>query len=105
MPSHIIVCMSVLLFGAWFLPLPPSPQNVPADLVLTNGTVITVDPKDTVAQAVAVRGGKIVFVGSSIDAKALIGERTQVIDLAGRTATPGLIDTHVHFSESADNLN
>jgi predicted amidohydrolase YtcJ len=80
-------------------------QTPPADLVLTNGTVITVDARDSVAQALVVRTGKIVFVGSSAGAKAYIGEKTEVIDLHGRTATPGLIDTHVHFSEPADNLD
>ena len=80
-------------------------QTAPADLVLTNGTVITVDPRDSVAQAVAIRGGKIVFVGTTAGAKAYVGEKTEVIDLRGRTATPGLIDTHVHFSEAADNLD
>ena len=80
-------------------------QTPPADLVLTNGTVITVDARDSVAQAVAVRAGKIVFVGPNAGAKAFVGDKTEVIDLRGRTATPGLIDTHVHFSEPADNLD
>ena len=80
-------------------------QAPPADLVLTNGVVITVDARDSVAQALAVRDGRIAFVGSSADAKALVGPATRVIDLRGRTATPGLIDTHVHFSEPADNLD
>ena len=65
---------------------PAHTQTAPADLVMTNGTIITVDPRDTIAQALAVRGGKIVFVGSTAEAKALIGAQTQVIDLAGRTA-------------------
>jgi hypothetical protein len=80
-------------------------QTPPADTVLTNGTVITVDAKDSVAQALAIRGGKIVFVGSSADARKYVGDKTEVVDLRGRTATPGLIDTHVHFSEPADNLD
>src|SRR5262245_57753134 len=80
-------------------------QTAPADLVLTGGVVITVDPKDTVAQAVAIRGARIVFVGTSAGAKAYIGDKTEVIDLRGRSVTPGLIDTHVHFSEPADNLD
>ena len=73
-----------------------------ADLILVNGTVITVDAADSIAQGVAVSGGKIVAVGGSRDMRALANGRTQVIDLHGRTVTPGLIDTHVHFSETAD---
>jgi predicted amidohydrolase YtcJ len=80
-------------------------QTPGADLVLMNGAVITVDARDSIAEAIAVRDGRIVFVGSNSAAKAHIGERTDVIDLAGRTATPGLIDTHVHFSEPADTLD
>ena len=79
----------------------PGAQAVPAaDLVLVNGTILTVDASDTIAQAVAIAGGKIVAVGSSDAVKPRIGARTEVIDLQGRTATPGLIDTHVHFSEA-----
>ena len=80
-------------------------QPEPADTVLLNGTVITVDPGDSIAEALAIKDGKIVFVGSSAAARTRAGEKTEVIDLAGRTATPGLIDTHVHFSEPADNLD
>lgn len=77
----------------------------PADIVLTNGNVITVDADDTIAQALAITNGTITFVGSSAAVQAYVGEKTEVIDLAGRTATPGLIDTHVHFSEPADTLD
>jgi predicted amidohydrolase YtcJ len=80
-------------------------QAPPAETVLLNGTVITVDPRDSIAEAVAISNGKIVFVGSTAEARSRVGAKTQVIDLAGRTATPGLIDTHVHFSEPADNLD
>ena len=80
-------------------------QPPTADTVLLNGTVITVDPRDSIAEAVAIADGKIVFVGSTAQARSRVGDKTQVIDLAGRTATPGLIDTHVHFSEPADNLD
>jgi predicted amidohydrolase YtcJ len=90
-----------LLAGAALMAQAPPP----ADLVLTNGVVITVDPKDSVAQAVAIRGGKIAFVGASSGARGYIGDKTEVVDLHGRTITPGLIDTHVHFSESADTLD
>src|SRR6476659_3486001 len=96
----LVLCVWVLAGGVVTVPQVP-----PADLVLNNGTVLTVDARDSVAQAVAIRGGKIVFVGSTAGSRAYVGAATQVIDLAGRTATPGLIDTHVHFSEGADNLD
>jgi predicted amidohydrolase YtcJ len=70
-----------------------------ADLVLFNGTLLTVDAKDSVAQALAVRGGKIMAVGTSRDILRLAGPRTRRIDLNGRTATPGLIDSHAHIAD------
>ena len=77
-----------------------TPRPSPADLVLMNGSIVTADAADTVAQALAVTGGRIVAVGSADRIAALAGPRTRVIDLHGRTATPGLIDSHVHFSEA-----
>jgi predicted amidohydrolase YtcJ len=58
------------------------------------------DPADSVAEAMAVRGGKIVAVGTDARIQALAGPKTNVIDLHGRTATPGLIDTHSHYGEA-----
>jgi hypothetical protein len=69
-----------------------------ADLALLHGRVLTVDAEDSVAEALAVRDGKIVAVGKTATIKELIGPRTQVIDLEGRTVTPGLIDSHCHFA-------
>jgi len=69
----------------------------PADLVLTNGQVVTVDEKLPEAQALAVRGGKIEAVGSVKEINRYIGSATQVIDLGGKLAIPGLIDSHGHF--------
>jgi len=70
--------------------------NEPADLVLKNGYVYTVDANDSVAQAVAVRGGKIVYVGSDDGAQAFVGAATRVVNLGGRMLMPGLVDGHVH---------
>ncbi|MGF3523136.1 MAG: amidohydrolase [Candidatus Bathyarchaeia archaeon] len=69
-----------------------------ADLVLINGKIITVDAEDTIAQAVAVKNGTIVKVGADSEVEALIGPETEVIDLGGKAATPGLIDAHGHVN-------
>ncbi len=73
------------------------PSVETADMVLRNGTIITVDEALPEAEAMAVRGDRIVAVGSNDAIDAWIGERTEVIDLAGRTAIPGFIEGHGHF--------
>ncbi|MGA9350440.1 MAG: amidohydrolase [Anaerolineae bacterium] len=75
----------------------PLPPELAADLVLANGKVITVDLADTIAQAVAVRDGLIQAVGDDEAIRALVGEKTKVIDLGGKAVTPGLIDPHNHL--------
>jgi hypothetical protein len=67
-----------------------------ADLVLTGGRIFTADAAKTWAQAMAVRGGRIAALGSDAVVKPLIGPRTRVIELRGRTVTPGFGDSHVH---------
>jgi predicted amidohydrolase YtcJ len=91
--------LALFLAGGVAPPRPPeiASASARANLVLVNGKVITVDPQDRVAQAVAVWGGRIVAVGSDADVKGWIGSNTRVVDLRGRTATPGLIDSHSHF--------
>ncbi len=77
---------------------PDVPAALAADLVLVNGHVITVDELDSEAQAVAIRAGRIVAVGSDAAVERLIGPGPERIDLDGLTATPGLLDVHAHFS-------
>ncbi len=72
------------------------PSVEPADLVLANAFVYTVDADRSVAEAVAIRENKIVFVGDGEEVEAFIGSDTQVRDLAGKMVLPGLHDTHLH---------
>ncbi|HUH13021.1 MAG TPA: amidohydrolase, partial [Longimicrobiales bacterium] len=69
----------------------------PADLVLTNGHVVTVDSTRPEAEAVAIEGDRIVAVGSARDIRRYVGEGTRVIDLEGRLAIPGFIEGHGHY--------
>jgi predicted amidohydrolase YtcJ len=68
----------------------------PADYVFENGYIYTVDKNDSVQQAVAVRDGRIVYVGNDAGAKAFVGPKTVSVDLEGRMMMPGLVDGHVH---------
>lgn len=82
----------------------PSPEGA-ADLVLTGGHVHTVDRSRPRAEAVAVRGERIVAVGSAADVAPHIGPRTRVVDIGGRLLLPGFQDAHVHpISGGVDRL-
>jgi predicted amidohydrolase YtcJ len=72
-------------------------RAIEADLLLLNGKIITVDPDFTVAEAVAVRDGKVLAVGKSDDIEAFKGDGTEAINLEGKTVLPGLIDSHIHM--------
>jgi len=72
----------------------------PADLVLTNGVVYTVDRNRNFAEAVAIRGDQIVYVGSGEGVQAYIGKSTKVTDLQGKMVLPGFIDSHTHASKT-----
>jgi len=78
-------------------PVTPPERGQTAQLVLVNGKIITVDSNDSVVQAVAVDAGKITKAGTNEELRALIGDSTQVLDLRGKTVTPGLIDSHCHI--------
>lgn len=72
-------------------------QQPAPDLILTNGKIVTVDERFTIAQAAAVRGERIIAVGTSQEIGRLAGPATRRIDLSGRTVLPGLIDNHMHL--------
>jgi predicted amidohydrolase YtcJ len=76
-------------------------QDSAAELLLLHGRILTVDSQDSIAQAIAIRHGVIVKVGSNADILKFAGNSSSVriVDLKGRTATPGLIDTHAHIAD------
>src|SRR3954464_2676986 len=74
-------------------------QQAAPDLILSNGKIITVDDTFSIAQAVAVRGDRIIAVGSNADITKLAGPNTRRIDLRGKSVVPGLIDNHAHYQE------
>src|SRR6266481_579880 len=76
-------------------------QNSTADLLLLHGHILTVDARDSIAEAIAVRHGVIVKVGTDAEVLEFAGNvpGTRIIDLHGHTATPGLIDTHAHIAD------
>jgi predicted amidohydrolase YtcJ len=73
-------------------------------LVLTNGVIYTVDEDRSLAEAVAVRGDTIVFVGSADAVKGWIGKDTKVVDLDGKLVLPGLIDSHAHATSGVSDI-
>ena len=70
------------------------------DRIFVNAKIITVDPHFAFAQAVAIRDGKFLAVGSDLDIESLAGPKTERIDLNGRAVLPGLIDTHAHVEKA-----
>jgi len=85
--------------SALLLSLTPSvPRVDSADIVLKNGNIYTANEKTPRAQAIAVKGDRIVFVGSNSDAQKYVGTATRVIDLHGNTVLPGMTDAHHHLS-------
>jgi predicted amidohydrolase YtcJ len=95
-------------FAALFLSVPACPgqssskiNRESGDLILMNGKIITVDTNDSIAQALAIHDGKIAAVGTNEEIRKRSPKNARVIDLHGRTATPGLIDSHCHFDETA----
>lgn len=76
--------------------LPADGPDQAADLVLRGGKILTVDEKFSIVQAIAVRGDRVLAVGSDAEINKRVGPKTKVVDLAGRTVLPGLYDSHLH---------
>src|SRR3954469_12347672 len=94
-----------VLFLSAVFSLPAFGQQETADLILFNGKVFTADPAKPSAQAIAVRGMRILAVGSDTEIKKLAGAKTRLIDLQGRTVIPGINDAHFHFMPKPQGFN
>jgi len=76
----------------------------PADVIVLNGRIYTADAARPIVQAMAIRGGRVVFTGDVAGARALAGPNTRSVDLAGRTVIPGMTDAHAHVVGLGDKL-
>src|SRR5712664_532282 len=81
-----------------------APASRPADVVYRNGIIYTVDAHDSVQQALAIRAGRIVYVGTNSGVASFIDGKTRVVDLKGRFGMPGLVDGHMHPLEGGASL-
>ncbi len=86
--NHFILLSALFLFGC---------TSQKADMVISNGIIYTMDDFNPLAEAVAIRDGKIIAVGSEYAVGSYIGSETKVLDLNGKTMVPGLIEGHGHF--------
>src|SRR5438128_2395558 len=93
--------VAVLFLAASGSMLMLAQQGAP-DLILTNGKVVTVDERFTIAQAIAIKGDRFVAVGSNQEINALAGPNTKRIDLRGRSVVPGMIDNHTHLMRAGE---
>lgn len=91
----LLIALSVLLLS--FVPL-TQPRVAPADIVFKNGNVYTANDKAPQAEAIAVKGDRIVFAGTNAAAQKYVGANTRVVDLHGSTVLPGFTDSHQHLS-------
>src|ERR1041385_6357427 len=92
-PIAVVVSLMMLLAAPAFAQGP--------DTVLINGKIVTVDQQFPMREALAIRDGPIVALGTSSEMKKLAGAKSRVIDLTGHTVIPGLIDSHMHAIRAA----
>jgi len=88
---------SLLLFPFSLLSILPIHAQEVADMVLINGNIITVSPNNDIVEALAIKDSMFIKVGTNFVIDPYIGDETEIIDLGGKTVTPGLIDAHTHL--------
>jgi hypothetical protein len=94
MPFRSLAALAILLAA------PPASAQAP-DVILVNGKIVTVDSRSSMHEALAIRDGRILALGRTADIQRLAAPASRVIDLAGRTVIPGLIDSHMHAIRAA----
>ncbi len=94
----VLLIALVSAFASAFVISSPVEPVAPADLVFKNGNIYTVNNAQPKAEAVAVKGDRIIFVGSNAEAQKFVAASTRVIDLRGKTMVPGMTDAHQHLS-------
>jgi len=94
--------MRKLAVIAIVLGIAPVARAQSPDTILVNGKILTVDAQSSAREALAVRDGRIVALGTSAQMRRLAGPQSRVIDLQGRTVIPGLIDSHLHAIRAAE---
>ena len=90
----------VTVFGATMLLVAPARSQIP-DTVMINGKIVTVDERSSTREALAIRDGRILALGTTAEIRKLAGAKSRVIDLKGHTVIPGLIDSHMHAIRAA----
>jgi predicted amidohydrolase YtcJ len=100
----VVVTVISIALTACEKPADPTRVISIADLVLTNGNVVTVDESIPNASAIAVIGDRIAAVGNDDEIAAYVGAQTEVVDLAGQTAIPGFIEGHGHYTSFGESL-
>src|ERR1700722_17857471 len=93
---RFIGCFVAVMVTFGGLALAPLRAN-PADMLLLNGRIVTLDDASSVSEALAITGDRIAATGSADQMRKLAGSDTKIIDLGGRTVIPGLIDSHIHL--------
>ncbi|HEV7860714.1 MAG TPA: amidohydrolase [Pyrinomonadaceae bacterium] len=92
----IIACLLIIAFVCCFVPSSLAKTET-ADVIFLNGNIYTVNERQPQAEALAVKGERIIFAGSNTDAKKYQGRETRVVNLRGRTVLPGMTDAHYHI--------
>jgi predicted amidohydrolase YtcJ len=84
------------ILAVWTTLAAVSSAQAPATLILHTGRIVTLNPRNEIAEAIAVRDGRLLAVGTTSDILKLKDAHTQVVDLGGRTVIPGLVESHSH---------